>query len=141
MTKFEEAPQDNIHPLPLASAKGSVRHVFVHDLVLDASVGAYDHERNGLQKIRINLDLGVDESGARHNDRLENVVCYDEIITGIRNIIKQGHIRLVETLAETIADFALGKRKVVSVRVRVEKLEAIADAESVGVEIERHKLV
>ena len=139
MTEFDRKPKDNIHPFPLASAEESVRHIFVHDLVLEASIGAYNHEKDSLQKIRINLDFGVDESGNSHDDRLENVVCYDEIINGIRNMLATGHIQLVETLAEAIADLALTNRKILSARVRVEKLDAVTDAESVGVEIERHK--
>src|SRR3546814_2748442 len=54
-----------------------------------------------------------------------------------RDAVAAGHVRLVETLAERLADECLADRRVLSVRVRVEKLDVFADASSVGVEIER----
>ena len=56
---------------------------------------------------------------------------------GIKAIIDAGHINLVETLAERIGDFCVADPRVLSARVRVEKLEAVAEAASAGVEIER----
>jgi len=55
-------------------------------------------------------------------------------------VIEAGHINLVETLAEQIASLALLDNRVLSARVRVEKLQVMEDAESVGVEIERKRL-
>ena len=55
----------------------------------------------------------------------------------IRAMVASGHVNLVETLAERIADIFLSDPRVDAVRVRVEKLDIFADAESVGVEIER----
>jgi len=123
-----------------------LRHVFVRDLVLQASVGAYAHERQVLQPVRINLDLGVDDDGAAPmsrasvgKDELSRVVDYGKIAAAVRAIVGQGHVRLVETLAERIAEAALADPRVRLVRVRVEKIAALADAGSVGVEIERRR--
>jgi dihydroneopterin aldolase len=44
---------------------------------------------------------------------------------------------LVETRAEDVAAMCLEDRRVLSARVRVEKLDILEDAQSVGVEIER----
>lgn len=131
--------KNNLHPLKIADAARNIRHVFIRDLVLPASIGAFDHETGKLQKIQINVDLSVDEAGDGHNDSLKNVVCYDKVIGGIKNILAGGHIMLVETLAERIADLVLQDPRVFAARVRVEKLEAAPEATSVGVEIERHK--
>jgi len=65
------------------------------------------------------------------------VVCYAEIVAGVREIVAAGHINLVETLAERIAARCLSDGRVRSARVRIEKLDVFADAASVGVEIER----
>lgn len=132
-------PLNNLHPLRIADAVNGVRHVFVHDLLIDAEIGAYEHEKNAPQPIRINVDLSVAETDDDLNDELRNVVCYDSIVTKIRTIVAGGHIHLVETLAEKIADMTLQDRRVLAARVRVEKLAVVADAASVGVEIERHK--
>ena len=58
---------------------------------------------------------------------------------GIKKIISAGHINLVETMAEEIAKFCLSDSRVISVKVRVEKPDIIADAAGVGVEIERYQ--
>ncbi|MFT3811286.1 MAG: dihydroneopterin aldolase [Micropepsaceae bacterium] len=124
-------------PLHIASAAAAIRHVFVRDLLLDAHIGVHRHEEDLAQPIRVNIDLTVAESGAPIEDRLENVVDYEHVVNGIRAIVAEGHLRLVETLAERVAAFALEDARVHAVRVRIEKLKIIPDAASVGVEIER----
>ncbi|TVR97863.1 MAG: dihydroneopterin aldolase [Rhodospirillales bacterium] len=126
-----------IHPLRIADARNRLRHVFVRDLVLSCSIGVHRHERHAPQRVRINLDLAVRDEGADLRDDLGNVVCYERISDGVRDIVSQGHIKLVETLAESIARMCLDDARVRSVRVRVEKLDVFPDAASVGVEIER----
>ncbi len=129
----------NILHMPFADATRSVRHIFVRDYVTDAEIGVWDHEKDTRQKVRINVDLSVQESNQHHEDQLQNVVCYNDIVNNIQGILNKGHINLVETLAENIADMALVDEQVIGVRVKVEKLEAVEGAASVGVEIERHK--
>lgn len=131
--------KSNLTPIKYADATQSLRHVFVRDLMLDSSIGIYDHEKEAAQKIRVNIDLSVTEDETPLNDDYDNVVCYEKVVNGIKNIVASGHVELVETLAENIADMNLIDPRVVAVRVRVEKLEAIENTTSVGVEIERRK--
>ncbi|MEZ5756666.1 MAG: dihydroneopterin aldolase [Emcibacteraceae bacterium] len=131
--------KSNLSPIKYADASRSLRHVFVRDLILSSSIGIYDHEKEKEQKIRINIDLSVKEEQGPLNDDYANVVCYEKVVEGIKNIVHSGHVHLVETLAEKIADLNLIDPRILSVRVRVEKLEAIENTTSVGVEIERHK--
>ncbi len=126
-----------IQPLRIADAGENVRHVFIRDLVLTCDIGVHAHEKGRPQRVRINLDLGVADDGSPLADRLENVVCYETVVTHIRAITADGHINLVETLAERIAQTGLQLPDCHSARVRVEKLDVFDDAESVGVEIER----
>lgn len=126
-----------VEPLRIADARNAVRHVFVRDLVLSCSIGVHVHEKDAHQRVRINLDLAVNEGDGDLGDDIANVVCYEDISTGVRAIAQRGHINLVETLAEDIAAMCLEDRRVRSVRVRVEKLDVMPDATSVGVEIER----
>ncbi len=123
----------------IANEKEAVRHVFIHDLLLDCHIGVHPHEQGKTQKVRLNLDLAVSESENSYEDELNSVVCYEDIANQVRALSSEGHINLVETFAEKIAAMCLLDRRVVTVRVRVEKLEALADAASVGVEIERSK--
>ncbi len=126
----------NVHPFRIADAARAIRHVFIRDLTLDAPIGVYRREQGRKQPIRINLDLTVQED-APSGDELADVVDYADVANGVRGIVGAGHVKLVETLAERIAAFCLRDRRVRAVRVRVEKLSAMPDAASVGVEIER----
>lgn len=126
-----------VRPLRIADARNAVRHVFIRDMVLPCSIGVHRHERLETQRIRINLDLAVREAVEPLGDNLANVVCYETVANGIRAIVARGHVNLVETLAEDIAALCLKDIRILSARVRVEKLDVFADAQSVGVEIER----
>lgn len=130
-------PAKVVQPLRIADAKNSIRHVFIRDYMVDCSIGIHGHEKDNDQRVRINLDLAVVEGGQPFDDDIQNVICYEQMANGILQIVGQGHVNLVETLAENIATMCLEDRRVTSVRVRVEKLDILADAESVGVEIER----
>lgn len=127
----------NALPEPHGAPERRTRRVFVTDLVLDCLIGVHRHEKDGSQRVRINLDLDVFESEAPIDDRLSNVLCYEELITKIRRLANAGHVNLVETLAERIATVCLQGTDVRSARIRVEKLDVFSDAASVGVEIER----
>ncbi|NOZ41940.1 MAG: dihydroneopterin aldolase [Alphaproteobacteria bacterium] len=129
----------NLTPLKFADGSRSIRHVFIRDLVLDSYIGVYNHEKNHPQKIRINVDLSVIENTKMLNDDINNVVCYEKIAAAIEIIVKSGHVHLVETLAENIAEMSLQDARILCVRVRVEKLEALANTASVGIEIERYR--
>ena len=125
-------------PVQLADARNALRHVFVRDLMLDARIGVHQHEKQGPQRIRVNIDLAVWEKDVDGiGDQLANVVCYEEVVSAIRALVNEGHVNLVETLAEQIAALCLEDRRVRVARVRVEKLDVFADVTSVGVEIER----
>lgn len=122
----------------IADARVGIRHVFVRDLVLNCFIGVYDFEHDAKQRVRINLDLAVFEGDVTIvADDIQNVVCYEEITNAVRAVCDNGHINLVETMAEEIAIVCLDRAQVRSVRVRVEKLDVFEDASSVGVEIER----
>jgi dihydroneopterin aldolase len=129
--------QTNQQPMRIADAKRRIGHVFVRDLELSAHIGVYRHEKNAAQPVRINVDLTVQEGEGAIGDRLSHVVDYGKVVDGIRAIIDEGHVNLVETLAERVAEFALRDPRVLVARVRIEKLKVIPEARSVGVEIER----
>lgn len=126
-----------IKPLRQSDSRRAIRHVFVRDMVCSARVGVYDHEREAPQRVRLNLDLSVREEATSFEDCLDNVLCYEQIIVKVRALIADGHVNLVETMAERIAAICLQDRRVASVKVRVEKLDVFEDVGSVGVEIER----
>lgn len=119
----------------VASAASRLRHVFVRDLELQAVLGIYDQEKTTPQRIIVNIDLSVQEGSG--DDDISHVVSYEIVVKKVEAIIADGHLNLVETLCERIAQSCLTDRRVMAARVRVEKPDIIPTARSVGVEIER----
>ena len=66
-----------------AVAHGRTMKVFVRDLVLPCRIGVYSHEKHADQRVRINLELACHEHPAINDDH-RNVVCYAEVVEGIR---------------------------------------------------------
>lgn len=123
-------------PKSFANAARGLRHVFVNRLAVEANIGIHPHERAAAQTIWISLDAAVAEA----NDEAANiadVVCYEGMTKQVQALLAEGHVDLVETLAERIADMLLADRRIRQLRVQVEKPQAIAAAESVGIAIER----
>jgi len=129
----------------IADAARGLRHVFLRDLLLSARIGVYAREQGVTQRIRVNVDLGVRDDGAGVSrravgrDELARVVDYAVIAEQVRGIVAAGHVRLVETLAERIAEACLSDLRVELARVRVEKLDVLPDGATAGVEVERRR--
>jgi len=111
--------------------------IFVRDLIVPWEIGIHDHEQGTAQRVRINLDLTVREADRFDADRYRQVVCYAGIVADVQHLASNGHINLVETLASRVAALCLADSRVEQVTVRAEKLDAIDDVGSVGVEITR----
>ena len=126
-----------VDPLKIADARNATRHVFIRDFMIECLIGVHDHEKQSKQRLRVNLDLAVIEGAHPIIDDIANVVNYETMANGIQEIANQGHVNLVETFAQKIADMCLEDHRVHSARVRVEKLDILENAASVGVEIER----
>jgi dihydroneopterin aldolase len=113
--------------------------VFLRDLVLPVSIGAYAHEHGKTQRVRFDVTVLVARPGRDGRPQptrdLRDIYSYDIISDGIRMLIAAGHIDLVETLAERIAALLLADPRVITAQVRVTKLET--GTGRVGVAIRR----
>ena len=116
-----------------------IRRVFVRDLEIVASIGVFEHEKRYEQRILLSAELAVRDDYDGVSDRLEDVLDYSALVEGIALLVQQEHVNLLETLAERIARHCLSDRRVESVRVRIEKPDALPMCRSVGVEIERSR--
>ena len=110
--------------------------IFVRDFVVPMHIGAYRAEHESTQRVRFNVEAFV-QRGTHAPADLRDVLSYDVITDAIRSIVAEGHVELVEVLAERVAGAVLGQPRVAKVVVRVEKLD-IGPA-AVGVEITREK--
>jgi dihydroneopterin aldolase len=135
-------PGDNFSPQPARTAKprqaAPLDKIFVRDLVILSSIGAFEEEKHKKQRVRFQVEVWIYPSRRRGNDDVSSVVSYDLIVEAIRSVTGVGHINLVETLAERVAARCLAHRRAARVRVVAEKLDRLEGA-SLGVEIERCK--
>ncbi|MBZ0216047.1 MAG: dihydroneopterin aldolase [Fimbriimonadaceae bacterium] len=127
----------NSKPGSIIESANAIRHVFVRDLVIETEIGIHPNEHYVAQRIVINVDLAVRDIPVEFTDRYSDVVCYENVVNGVKRLAEAGHVNLVETLAERIASHCLEDPRVISARVRIEKPDIFKECAGVGVEIER----
>ena len=113
--------------------------IFLNDFLIQANIGVYKYEKNITQPLRINIVAKVRNPKRINDDNLQSVVCYNQISRKIKKIIKSGHTVLLEKLAEKIFEECFKNKRIETMKIRLEKLDAIQDAESAGIEIERSR--
>lgn len=113
--------------------------ILVTDLIVPWRIGVRRHEEDRRQRVRINLELSVRAMPDPTKDDYRDVLCYEDIVERIREMASTGHVKLVETLAHRVAALCLSDPRAERVTVRVEKLDAVPDAGSVGVSLTRSR--
>jgi len=122
--------------VPAGRANLVLDKISVRGLVLDCNIGVFEEEKLRTQRVRFNVEVSVYPTPHTKSDNVEHIVNYDMIVEGIRRVISEGHINLLETLAERVAEECLADRRAAKVHILVEKLDRLEGA-SLGVEIER----
>ena len=102
------------------------------------NIGVYESEKNGPQRVLVNVDLYVPLSdNTPTQDKLAEVVDYNLMRNTIQAISATGHIHLLETLCDRIADTVMQHKLIRAIGVSAEKPDVYPDSEGVGVEIFR----
>jgi dihydroneopterin aldolase len=99
----------------------------------------YAHEKNIQQPLRVNVIAKIRDIPDTSDEKIDNVVCYNQISLIIKKIVNSGHTILLETLSEKILQECFKNSRIETIRIRLEKLDAIDNAESAGIEIERSR--
>jgi dihydroneopterin aldolase len=107
----------------VAGAVAEHNAIFVRDYVVDCNIGVYAEEKGVTQKVRISVDADLSADVRSFDDDMAEVPSYTDLIDAVHASMEGGHINLVETFAERIASRCLDDRRMVRVRVRIEKLE------------------
>ena len=116
------------------------RRISLRNYVVDANIGIHAHEKNGAQRVALNVDVFVPLSlSTPRHDRIHEVIDYDFIRLAIKHRIEQGHINLQETLVDDVARALLAHPAVRAVRVSSEKPDVYDDVDAVGIEIVHFK--
>jgi len=109
--------------------------VFVRGLTVQAEIGLYPHEQGRTQPLVVDAELTITPPSVDW-DTIGRTVNYERVREHALKIIATGHIGLVESFAWRLARACLTDRRVLAVRINVEKPEALAPhARAAGVEI------
>lgn len=106
--------------------------VQIRDLRLPFEIGLLEHEHGRAQMVSITVEMAA----PRRVRRTGGYVSYADVADRAIALSQAGHIRLVETLAETLAETALANADVARVRVTILKEDIYPQAGGVGITIE-----
>ena len=113
--------------------------IFIRELRADAWIGIYEWEKLSRQTLDFNLDIGVDTQTAGESDNIRDTVDYGKVVERIRSDLKEQHFKLLEALAEHIAQLVLDDFKAHWVKVSVAKINHMRGVKMVGVTIARRR--
>jgi len=116
--------------------KNSVkRSVFIKDFIIEEIIGIHDHEKTKKQKIKFNIVIDVDQNTIPDEKNIENIVDYEKITNKLKNLAKSKKYNFLESLAEDSFKEIFEDKRIDSVKIKIEKPEAVKNASSVGVEV------
>ena len=111
----------------------------IRDLRVRCRVGVTDLERRKPQELLVTLTLHADLSKACRSDRFTDTVDYRAIKLAILAALETKSFRLIERVAQRVADLALRDPRVARVDVAVQKPGALRFAVCSEVEISRER--
>jgi dihydroneopterin aldolase len=113
--------------------------ILLNGLVFFGRHGCLDAERELGQKFLVDIELEADLRAACDSDSLDDTVDYVALYNAAREVIEGEPARLLESLAQRIADFALMDERVQSAWVRIRKPQVAMPGvlDYLGVEITR----
>ena len=111
--------------------------VYIKNLKVEAIIGIFEWEREVKQIISINIEMDFDNKKAARSDDIEDALDYKKVGKIVTAYVKNSKYKLVEKLAEKIAQIILKEFPVSSLIVSVTKPGAMRGSESVGISITR----
>ena len=111
--------------------------VFIKGLKAASVIGCYDWERDIRQTLVIDLELKADFTHAAQSDALAEALDYAAISQRVIAACDDSRFQLLEALADHLAAIVLAEFSVESLRMRITKPGAVAEADGVGVVIHR----
>jgi dihydroneopterin aldolase len=112
------------------------RRIIFSRIALEASIGILDHERRATQPIHIDAEIEVDVRQPVNDADIQSVLDYRTLHESIVRQCTGGHVNLLETLTDNVADQLLHTfTETREVKVRITKLSAFADSAGVAIEV------
>jgi len=114
-------------------------YIFIDKLNLPVLIGVNPREQATPQVIELSLRIGISTMKAGKSDQLSDTVDYASVVECIKTELPMQHFRLLERLAEYLADLLLERFKADWVRICLTKPDALPDTRRVGIVIERSR--
>ena len=114
--------------------------IAIEGLRVPARVGVYPHERDLRQPLIVDIRMATDTAEAGRNDDVRSTIDYARVASIVRDVVASRHHKLVESVAEGIAEqiFVRFPGRLAHVWVAVSKPHAVVEARCVRVEIVRY---
>ena len=110
--------------------------LILHDITTECRLGVFDWERAKPQRIWVDVELAIDAGKAASRDDVRDAVDYAQLVVVIRQTAQAQPYRLLETLAERMAQTILIEARTPWVRVHIKK-RALEGMDYAAVEVER----
>ncbi len=130
--------KNNFKIVELKSTEGKntiKRNVFIKDFIIEEIIGIHKHEKIKKQKIKFNIVLDINQSSVPDEKDIKSIVDYEKITKKIENLTKSKKYNFLESLAEDSFKEIFKDKRINSIKIKIEKPEAIENAGSVGVEV------
>jgi 7,8-dihydroneopterin aldolase/epimerase/oxygenase len=111
--------------------------VFVEGLRIMTVIGVHTRERKRTQPLVVDVELATDARRAAAADDLRLAVDYGAVARFVARFVGTHRPRLLETLAEALAERLLAEFRTPWVRLKLVKPRAVPGARGAGLEIER----
>ena len=112
--------------------------IFLHGMKADTLIGVHDWERQHKQTLILDLDVVLPEN-SHQDDNIEHTIHYGEMCQLIRQELADCDFKLLESLAEFVAQLVFEHYPTPQLRLRVSKAGVLPDVREVGIEIERYR--
>lgn len=113
--------------------------VFISKLKLECVVGVHAWERKQPRTLLLDVELDTDIRKAAKSDDLKHTLDYHRAAEICLALARDSTFQLIESLAEALAEKLLKEFATEKVRISLRKPGAVAQAETVGVRIERKR--
>lgn len=111
------------------------RTVLIKDFIINEIIGIHKHEKINKQKIIFNIVIDVNQDTLPNENSLSSVVDYEQITNKLKSLAKNKNYNFLESLAEDSFKEIFEDRRINSIKIKIEKPDAILNAKSVGVEV------
>ena len=111
------------------------RTVLIKNFTINEIIGIHDHEKINKQKIVFNIVIDINQNTIPNENNLSSIVDYEKIANKLRNLTKHKNYNFLESLAEDSFKEIFEDKRINSVKIKIEKPDAVINAKSVGVEV------